>query len=337
MTEKSYPFVGSPAATEFDWRVLAQLLGGIDGVLSDDATSTALKVTATGGTSLNVSVGQAIANGFVYWTDTTVSVTAPTNAGSGVARQDRLVLRSSQAGNAVTLVAKTGGVSPPALTRDRDGIWEVSLARYTMPANSTIPGSVVDERSFYGKGTCVSLSGARRDPVRGQLIVEGSGSEPTLLIGTGTDWVQIWPGATGAFGHIGRTSGFQGISGSGAFVGMAAQDLTGGFTIGGGSPSGLVVPKTGRYRIFARPYFTDSDAYYGTWAVVRNSTAVPHNYSNELLWGRMWKQGGFDHTHFGSVKRYLNAGDVVRLWMSGAQTWGTDGFNGSWLEMDFDG
>lgn len=134
-------------------------------------------------------------------------------------------------------------------------------------------------------------------------------------------------------GHAGRTAGFEAISAvNGAYVTLASQDLTGGMTF---ASNGLVVPRTGRYRITSKIYLTGGAGYTGSFGAVINSTALPAPTPSAGL-GLVHKPDALDYTYWSEVTRSLTVGDTVRLWASSVgSTWGTDGYNGSYLELEY--
>lgn len=137
------------------------------------------------------------------------------------------------------------------------------------------------------------------------------------------------------FGHAGCAAGFQTISATnGVYVTLASQLLKNGMTFAG---NGLVVPKSGLYQITARGYFTGGTVHVGTWAATVNSTAIPLANSAETIGtGTLWKQDSSDYQGWATGHRQLNAGDTIRLWMqSAASTYGTTGYNGSYIEVRY--
>jgi hypothetical protein len=184
MAEFSAPFDGSSIATELQWSRMARRWG-LDGVHTEDPTTTVLKVTASGTTTVAVGVGMAFVNGFFYHLDATKNLAVPANAG-GVARVDLVVLRADQAANSVTAVYKTGGATAPVLTQDETGVWEIPLAQCTVAAASTVvtAANVVDRRYFTGRGVLPSVTGGRPPSAKHTLLIEGT----DLYVGDGADW-----------------------------------------------------------------------------------------------------------------------------------------------------
>jgi hypothetical protein len=209
VTQRSFPYTGASLATELDWSKLVRAMGGIDGIVADDPAGLELKVTANGASTVAVAVGSALVNGFFYESDAVVNLAVPANGG-GTARLDRVVLRSSQTANSTVLTYVTGGTSAPALLADRTDVFDLPLAQITVAAGSSVvpSGNVADQRIFYGKPAAASLAGSRRTPTRGQIILEGSASVPTILIGTGSAWVQLIPAPTVVWTALPLASGW---------------------------------------------------------------------------------------------------------------------------------
>lgn len=191
MTEFSAPFDGSPIATQLQWSRMSRRWG-LDGVHTEDPSTTALKVTGSGTTTVAVAPGQAFVNGFYYYLDATKNLPVTANAG-GAARVDLVVLRADQAAKSVTAQYKTGGTTAPALTQVEDGVWEIPIAQCTVAAGSSIvtAANVVDKRYFTDRGVLPSMPGGRRPSVKHTLMVEGT----DLYIGDGADW--LWLASAG--------------------------------------------------------------------------------------------------------------------------------------------
>jgi hypothetical protein len=147
------------------------------------------------------------------------------------------------------------------------------------------------------------------------------------------------------FGHVGRTAGFQtiGQSVNGAYVQFdTAQELLGGMTLDNATDA-LVVPLAGRYRITVHGYFTGTTV--STMCLVEatiNSTATPPSFGSggPAAGARCsgWKGTPSDFVINGAVIRRLAAGDKVRLWHATPDsTFGNDGYNGAWLEVEYVG
>ncbi|QGZ53372.1 hypothetical protein GPZ77_34670 (plasmid) [Streptomyces sp. QHH-9511] len=184
MAEFSAPFDGSPVATELQWSRMARRWGG-DGVHATDQTATALKVTASGTTTVAVAPGRAFVNGFYYDLDATKNLSVTANAG-GAARLDLVVLRADQTANSVTAQYKTGGATPPPLTQDEAGVWEIPLAQCTVAAGSSVvtAANVADRRYLSTLSVIPSIPGSRPPSLKHALLAE----ENKLYMGDGAGW-----------------------------------------------------------------------------------------------------------------------------------------------------
>lgn len=148
-----------------------------------------------------------------------------------------------------------------------------------------------------------------------------------------------WQSVLAPFGHVGCTDGFQAIGASlsnGAYVVFsAAQELVGGMTFSNANDA-LVVPIAGRYLITGKWYATGGSLYQVIGDVTINNNAIPPAAGNRAgCQTTFWKQDSGDYVGGISVVRRLAAGDNLRLWMAlgaAASTYGTTGYNGSYLE-----
>lgn len=184
MAEFSAPFTGSSITTELQWSRMARRWG-LDGVHTEDPSTTLLKVTGSGTTTVAVAPGMAFVNGFFYHLDATKNLAVPANGG-GAARVDLVVLRADQAANSVTAQYKTGGTAAPPLTQVEDGVWEIPLAQCTVAAGASVvtAANVLDRRYLTGRSVLPTVSGARPPALKNQLMVDGG----KLYIGDGAAW-----------------------------------------------------------------------------------------------------------------------------------------------------
>lgn len=137
------------------------------------------------------------------------------------------------------------------------------------------------------------------------------------------------------FGHMGRTSGFQAMAGTGNIVAMAAaQDLAGGMTFEDATDS-LVVPKTGRYRITVKGMATGGGGTIAWAKCQKNLLDLAGTYTTT------WKADNGDVHWSHTVTRPLTAGDKVNLINGNGSgtlsTWGTNGYDGTYLELAWAG
>jgi hypothetical protein len=182
----SFPFSSSPLSTEAQYALTASRWGN-DGVHTDDLTSTALKVTANGTSSVSIAAGSGFVNGATVINDGPYSLPVVSNSGGTSARKDLVVLRYDASADAITPVYKTGAASAPALTNSPEtGVVEIPLAECTVAAGASVvvSSAVVDRRWGVGRPVAYGMPGARRPSRRGQVLVEGN----DLYLGDGTAW-----------------------------------------------------------------------------------------------------------------------------------------------------
>lgn len=160
MTERSGPFSSTTDFGEDDWRRWQRVFSP-DGVHGGYGT-TGLAVSASGdGLSINIAVGSASVQGFVYNNDAILNKTDTAN-GAGSARPDRVVVRMDPTANSILATVRegtAGGSAPPALTQVATGQWDIPLARWSRAAGGGI-GSLVDERQFVTRSGGVVMADA---------------------------------------------------------------------------------------------------------------------------------------------------------------------------------
>lgn len=149
----------------------------------------------------------------------------------------------------------------------------------------------------------------------------------------GARWVAA-PAAV-RFGHMGRTDAFQPLSADQMqTVHMsAAQDLLGGVGFDA-ARSALTVPVTGRWSISCRFYATGRAGVQaaGQATIGRGSTTL----AVEGTYLGFWKADHQDYMSQSAVTQHLVAGDKIFLQMQyGGSTWGTNGYNGSAVEIQY--
>lgn len=141
------------------------------------------------------------------------------------------------------------------------------------------------------------------------------------------------------FGHIGRALGFQ--TGTSETVDniaiVAAQKLRGGMTFDIAT-NALVIPKDGLYMIRIRPYFTGATSNICiVRPLITGGPGEPIEASG--LWWSSPKTTGYSDLH-DTVEREvpLKAGQKVQLgFLTTLSIWGTNGYNGAWLEAKYIG
>lgn len=179
---------------------------GVIGPPSATAAGGELGLTAAGFV-LSLGLGRARVRGAAYErTGAAWSYTVPANTHATQARIDRLVLRRDLVAKTVTPTVLQGvpAATPvaPALTRVENGVWDLHLFRFTVPANSGTPLVIADERRWI-------------DPTSGHMI------RPRVKIETGAVPAPgvvpgVWTAATtGWTGDVGKTVGPFDVSATG--------------------------------------------------------------------------------------------------------------------------
>lgn len=152
-----------------------------------------------------------------------------------------------------------------------------------------------------------------------------------------------WKGAYEVpFGHAGRSMGFQAGAGNStdAKVVITPQKLRGGMTFNQDNFA-LVVPRAGYYNVRVRAYFsgTNSDVCLIKPRFKNLGAGVSEPAEASGNWASINKTTGAADIHY-TVDRDipLPAGAHIEHWfMSNQSTWGTDGYNGTWIEARYIG
>lgn len=186
---------------------------------------------------------------------------------------------------------------------------------------------------------------AEADTIASQMTADGRGvtdSNPLIVFNNATKNVEIRDAAgwrpmvaTAPLGHVGQTGGAT-LLGAGRFVPFdTAQYLRGGVTFDNGADA-LIIPTTGLYRFNARCHFSGGSGYTGFGQLRKNAVAT--GIYTPVYKPDVWDQAG---NAIGILQ--LNAGDSMTIWMetsnnnASAATWGTNGHNGTFLEMEMIG
>jgi hypothetical protein len=140
------------------------------------------------------------------------------------------------------------------------------------------------------------------------------------------------------FGHMGRTAGFQSLSGNTKIQMSAAQVLRGGMTFDNANDA-LVVPVTGYYRCSAQLYVSG-----GGVTGTATGTLLINGATNPGPIVRVAKTDVQDAAGLLQCVLALNAGDSVAMvaspYPAGAGSitaWGTTGYGGCFVEVDYFG
>jgi len=132
------------------------------------------------------------------------------------------------------------------------------------------------------------------------------------------------------FGHAGCIAGFQTIAGSDVAVTIDDQELRGGMTFEATSGGRFVIPRSGLYEVRIKAYATEASGYDFMFAAYKNSVKIT---GTEVF---DYKQTTSDYKQHAICTIPLVAGDKIGLGATTPnKTWGTDGYNGAWLEVKF--
>ncbi|MFC9973536.1 hypothetical protein ACFVH6_21845 [Spirillospora sp. NPDC127200] len=184
-TEFAAPFAGSPIATAVQFRKRNRP-GAPDGV---DAAwgSTALQVSSSGGSSVNIANGRALVQGALYELTSGPLNLAVSANGSGTNRTDYAVLTYNDAHTPGVYARVLTGT---ALTRTDTGTFDFPLATWQKTPAGAITG-LTDLRTFIGSEVRACTSTTRpSSPRLGQVCYE---VDTGRWIGrTGAAWEVIW-------------------------------------------------------------------------------------------------------------------------------------------------
>lgn len=186
--------------------------------------------------------------------------------------------------------------------------------RYTALRGAPIPVRSLTERDEI---TAAAMTMVRRLDIGGTPVQTYDGS--------------IWRGGDSflrPFGHMGRTAGFQSLSGITTVQMDAAQILRGGVTFDNPSDA-LVVPVAGFYRIHAQGYFSGTASGADIVYIAKNGAGTGLN-------ARGVPTGSDTAMHLSGVVQ-LAAGDKLSMQAQsgGQQAWGGNGYDGMFLEVEY--
>lgn len=326
-------------------------LGGRSGFRVDTA-SNILTATATTWTlvpcSAMIDPGATTHQGMYGWASDANVTGAVTAADATYTRKDIVYIKvnDSSAGDG------SGALSAPVEYRAGTASADPEATKAVLQAREFLVGTITVPQSGGGSPTVV-LNPARFVAAGGILPVFSLAERDALTTHDGLTvrrmdisgrpsetWDgSVWRPATGnaPFGHMGRTAGNFSLTTTNATVTMdAAQELRGGMTFDNATDS-LVIPVTGLYRVTMRLYTTGSAtgkhtciaSKVGAGGAAIPGCAVQVNKSDTTDWF-----GG------STVTVPLTAGDklyVAAAAASASNTWGTDGYNGTFLELQYIG
>lgn len=141
--------------------------------------------------------------------------------------------------------------------------------------------------------------------------------------------------STAPMGHCGVTDGFQFVN-AGVTVGFSSAQITRGGVTFNASTDSLIVPSTGLYRFSMRVLSSGGSAYTLNARLAKNTV-------NTGIYAYTQKPNILDYTAYVSGIMPLVANDAMSIKLdtsdgnAQANTWGTDGYNGTYLELEMIG
>lgn len=141
--------------------------------------------------------------------------------------------------------------------------------------------------------------------------------------------------STPPMAHVGCTDAFQYINAGVTVNFTSAQILRGGITFNP-TTDAIIIPFTGLYR-FAFRILASGGSGYTQYAYLRRNTV------NTGIYTYMEKPSVADYTNHVTGIMPLTAGDAMTIYIATnngnaqANTWGTDGYNGTYFEMEMIG
>lgn len=253
----------------------------------------------------------------------------------------RCVIAPATAANgpvvAAITVAETGSFAAGDATRDRIDIVALQIDETATTANGNPPvKSVVIQGAYPASGSPVAPAippgaiGLAQVKIAAGTSAGGGGWNTANLTDIRPN---LMLGIVKPIGHLGRTGAFQnGFSASSqsAVQFSAAQVLHGGFTFDAATNS-LVVPVPGLYRITVQGMFTGNAGNVNIAVATKNGSG-----NNVGAPGSGPKPDGNDVRYTGTAVVQLAAGDKIGMvQQSAASAWGTTGYDGSFVEVEY--
>jgi hypothetical protein len=348
---------GSPTYTaQQERQALSALLGGGSpralGAVSGFRVGTAASVVSVTSTTWTVNPCSAVIDpaattvqGAYRWsTDTTVtgSITA---ADATNPRKDILYIQVNDASAGDGSGARNANILYLA------GVPAATPSAPALPPRSFLIAGIDVPKSGAGAPTATwnklfTVAAGGILPVATQAIRDALTTYPGLAVWRlDLNVLQIYTGSAWRtmsyddrpFAHMGKTNAFQALSGTTTKVTMdAAQTLIGGFTFDNASDA-VVVPLTGWYQVRLKGFFTGASAGVNQTGVTVNGTNGPTGVMQGII-SNINKMDGNDVFVISTGRLPFNAGDKVGLYQfSAVSCWGTNGYDGSYLELEYDG
>lgn len=198
MAITAFPFDSDDTSEEQFSRLMGE---AVDTGIVDSQGGTGFSV-APSGMGVTAATGTAVVRGFLGYTLGTEGPASVANGHATLTRIDLAILRLDRAGNSMTFTVKQGtpSASPtdPALTQTDSGIYELPLARLTIPpgAGTMLVAYITDLRTFVGTSTGAwTTAGRPVTPRKGKLGYNVTLSRWEFYLGVGGDngWHPLIP------------------------------------------------------------------------------------------------------------------------------------------------
>jgi len=180
----------------------SQLMGeAVDTGVVDTQGGTGFQVSPSG-MGITAAAGTAVLRGFLGFTLGTEGPVTVANGHASLVRIDLAILRLDRAGNSMTFAVKQGTASAtptdPALTQTDTGIYEMPLARLTIPAGAgtMLAAYITDIRQFVGSTAGAwTTTGRPTSPRKGKLGYNVTTARWEFYLGGGSDngWFPLIP------------------------------------------------------------------------------------------------------------------------------------------------
>lgn len=199
MAITAFPFDSDDTSEE----QFSLLMGeAVDTGVVDSQGGTGFQVSVATGMNIQAAIGTAVVRGFLGYTVATEGPVAVANGDASLTRIDLAILKLDRAANLMTFEVKQGTPDPapedPPLTQTDTGVYEMPLARLTIPASagSMLSGYITDMRAFVGSSTGAwTTTGRPASPRKGKLGYNVTTSRWEFYLGGGSDngWFPLIP------------------------------------------------------------------------------------------------------------------------------------------------
>lgn len=250
-----------------------------------------------------------------------VTNTSDANKPVSTAQQTALNLKANLA--SPTFTGTVGGITKAM----------VGLGNVDNTSDANKPVSTAQKALFVPLWKASTAYAANELVVTPWNIVMRAASAHTSSSSFTTD-VDRWIGASldVPFGHMGRTAGFQTLSSMTTVVMNAAQELKGGVTYDN-TNNALIVPTAGRYMVNMKGYFSGSASRQNVIGLLVNGA------ESTPLGNQMTSAGSKDDSADIAIKTSgvmtFAKNDKLSLYATSyaGSIWGTNGYNGCFLQI----